>query len=527
MLIGSNLVCVAALVYAIAVQPALRNFLLFYSDNITLPMYFNSILAHNGAISGFHYGTQGFFFPGYPLYLLSYLIAFLVPGDQYAASLIVKAILQVVCFNFALYYLGRALFREGHRAALYSGVCTLFLTLILVLGQHLALEGWPPTVLFLTSTHHIGVAIGIPLFLAGAINYFHSRKMGNLYFIGALSAVIIPSTTTWIPWFIVPFVVALFLLFLLNMIDKKYFVRVTLCIALSAGVGYILNFVARQFFAVTNPSALEISRIPEGLSNLRLIIENVYLQSWPLIVALLLMAALCCVGIFYLCKTIYKVSRLKDGDTDRATYFPLMLILLYSLLAGIFILLIPVFIGRADILRYYSPLVVLSLFGILPFFYMRFRHKTGAYLTALTSLGIILIASPIYLSQTLPFNNPAILRQSDYVYQVAQKDLPGDFIGDFWTITSVGLYTDARVTHVNANGRMRPILQNIYDLDGASFQNLILLELDSNLIQILDRLPEYSSKFTFEAYTSSNVKVAMVIYHWEEPIDDYLRWFTR
>jgi len=525
--IGSNALSAALLLYAIAVQPALRNFLLFYSDNVTLAVYMESVL-RGEAISGFHYGTQGFFFTGYILYPISYLLALAFPGDPFAASLIIKAILQVLCFNLAILYLACSVLRNKRRALYYASTSTLVLTLILLLGQHLTLEGWFPTVLFLTSTHHIGVAIGIPLFFAGVINYFHSRKSGNLVFAVAISAVLWPTSGVWPIWFLIPFLLALTILFVLNHIERKFYAIVTLCTILSAVIGWALNRAARQFFAVTNPGSFEFDRFQIGLRGFRATLENVYLQNWPLTLALIIMAVLCCIGIFFLGKMLYQSSRLESGNKSRRpTDSPLLLILTYSLLAGIIITLVAIFIGRADIMRYYSLFVVFSLFGMLPLFTLSVRKFQVAAGTIIALLGLAVATSPLYLMPETPFSNPAELRASDYVYQVAQKDLPGDFIGEFWTIVPVGLYTDALSSRINPNLRLRPILQNVDDADRVNVQNLIMVEGDSGMMRVLEGLPDYSSKHTFMAHINSNVKAPIIIYHWDEPVNQYLTVFDR
>jgi len=523
MLLVTNLFLAGLLFYHIGTQVNLRNFLLFYSDNITLALYFKSLLEHGYAASGFMYGTQGFFFPGFVLYPLSYALGLLIPGDVYSASLIIKAILQVLFFNFALFYLGHAVFRSWRKAAYYASFCTLAVGVILIAGAPLAGEGWFPNVFLLTSTHHIGIAIGTPLFLAGLINYSNTKHLGNLLLLIGLPTIIMPSSGAWLVWFAIPFIIALVIVFLLNLVSKKVFILASAATVIGLVAGRLLNNLARNYFVTISPDLTEISRIPEGLRGMRWTIINVYLQEPALMIALAIMTILCCYGLLHLCAILYRSSRFESGSLSKMhEFFPQAIILSYCFVAGIALTLAAIFIGLADITRYYSMFVVFALLAAIPLFLLSQKLRVFIVIASMSTLTALLLASLFALPHAQTYANPAQLTNSDYVSIVANKDLPGDFIGDFWTVMAVGLYVDVKVSNVTTDLRLSPILQNTYDLDNAQFQNLLIIE-GSALESVLEDLPPYSSKYRFEAQTATNQFVSLIIYHWDEHINEYLR----
>jgi len=522
LLLGCNIVCVGVLAFSIAAQPALRNFLLFYCDNITLPLYFKSLIVHHEALSGFMYGTQGFFFPGYPLYLISYVISFLVPGDHYAASLIVMALLQVVCFDLALFYLGLAVFRSKRRAALFAGVSVLLLTLLLILGQRLPMEGWFPTDLFLTSTHHIAIALGVPLFLAGVINYFRSKKKSNLIFIILLSAVILPSDSAWSTWFLISFLIALLLLFLFNYVEKRFFLLVVASTIASAVLGKLIDLGARHFFHTVKPFLISSLPLSSILHDLKQIVLS-YAHDGPVLCACVIIAALCCAGLFMLGRLIYQTSRAKDAtEYERHSHFPLLMVLLHSCIAGLVIVAATMISGNANVMRYYSLFVVFALFALIPLLATDHRFLPRASFAVIVFLCGAILASPAYIAHSSPVRNPAYLQPDDLVSRVATKNLSGDFIGDYVVVSSLGLYTSARAIPLMEGSSLTPTLQNVNDLKGASLQNLIVAGPEEAGKEILSQLPAGYQKMTFQAYTYFDKQAPVTVYHWQEPINHYL-----
>ena len=290
----------------------------------------------------------------------------------------------------------------------------------------------------------------------------------------------------------------------------------------SAAAGKFLDTAARYFFRTVKPPLTNTSHIPSGLHNLKMIVIS-YVHSETLLIACLIIGVLCFCGLFFLGKLVYQATRAKAETEDiQSRYFPVAIVLMYSFVAGIIIVLATVLSGNANIVRYYALFVVFALFALIPLLHIKYQHQQRMAFIILALLCGAIVVSPLYNVFSLPVSNPAKLRPDDLVLQIAEKNLPGDFIGNYWTVLSTGLYTNAKAVPISATLSPEPTLQNTNDLNEAVFQNMICIGTDSTTEKILSRLPASYSKIVFQACMTTDEKVPVVIYHWPRPINQYL-----
>ena len=526
------ILCILAILIAISTKTPLRGYLLHNSDNITLALYFQSIFENKEPISGLMIGTQGFFFPGYILYGLSYVISFIFQDNRFAASLIILAIMQLIIFWVSLFIFAKTTVRSKNKALMFTILSILMSTILLTLGQNVSGEFNLLTPILMTATHHFGIAIGTILSIALVASYMRNRKNINFVFLFILNALIYLSDSAWLTWFLLPFAISLSLLFIINKISRKTFFATLSSAFLGTATGGILLKIVLNVIRTAPTNLFSPERYATSLNSLSVKISFI-MNNLPVLIVFSTVILLCVIGLSTFVRLLYKSSRVstksKKSSLEMSVY---LLIYTHIAVAIIIIVALAIFSANADILRYYS---MMSIFGLMSLIYIVFilsRSSCAIISEKIVISILVFIVSVLSIRNVLSssLSSPIQSHPNDIPSCYNKNNLKGDIAGNYWKILSLNIYTDAAAVPI-IDTNPYPWMMNSETINNASIQNISTFGINKKEMEKINSiLPKPDSIIQCFAYSypdsnqGSSIPLQYKIMHYNKPINEHLGW---
>ncbi len=351
----------------------------YNSDLLYLPTLFQDLTEWGGQLFEWRLTPAPYFFPDMLLY---FPLAAIIPNWQVAFTL--SLLLQLIIFTTGWALLGRQFFKESKQRLTYAAFVFATVALLLTLST---------TVQIIQPQHQISIHFGVMLmlpYILGAtlklINHrfnFHQARSAWVGLIVLLGLLALSDAIVYVQ-IILPLLLAIFLLGLLNKIEWKAVLKITI----SVGIMMLLVYLLRLWLIKYPPMHFSKKGIETiGRSFIEFITNIV--QDWQGDGQLVLIFLLLALGIYTAVVLVTIYLAVKQKEFDPSVSFLGLFFLVSVVLTITAVISLSLFLDRGGY-RYIYPLTVLPIYMLMPIIFYILRYlKIDKFVPLFLSLLII------------------------------------------------------------------------------------------------------------------------------------------